>query len=235
MDSKHTILVVDDNRISRRITSSFLKSFDVETYEAVDGEEAIEYIKGITFSAVFMNLYLPNMNGYETTKLIRKLPTNSTVPVIAITSENLDSLTREMVEAGFSDVLSKPFVKASVASFLQSLDQDSNPVFDVEKYKKTYKDVDLQRDIIDTFLNEEESDTKRIEAAFKSKNPDEIYSAVHYLKGSFSYLKASKILIVTQHILDSIKKGDNKEALKNRDKFIEQYKELVNEIKNTKL
>lgn len=231
MDQTHTILIVDDNRISRRITSTFLKSLGISPMEATDGEEAIEFVQGVSFTAVFMNLYLPGINGYETTKKIRQLKINSDVPVIAITTENLGSMSAEMIDAGFTNVLNKPFVKVEVLKVLESLSGDSTPIFDYDKYKKTYKDVSLQNEIIQTFLDEEESDTARIKAAFKTNDPDKIYSAVHYMKGSFSYLKASKILIVTQKILDLIKQGNLPEALKYKEDFFEQYVELVGVLK----
>jgi len=54
------------------------------------------------------------------------------------------------------------------------------------------------------------------------------------MKGSFSYLKAAKILIVTQKILDHIKKGNLVLALKHEQTFKSQYKELVEVLKKQK-
>ena len=231
---KYTVLIVDDNRISRRIASVVLKSLGVTIYEAENGYEAVDFINEFRCTAVLMNLYLPSMNGYETTHKIRELKNNSDVPIIAVTTELVNEMSDEMIEAGFTSVITKPLQKDVVLKLLQSLDKDSTPVFDYEKYVTTYKDVSLQQDIVQTFIDEEKSDTERIHMAFQSGDGDEIYSAVHYMKGSFSYLKATKILIVTQVILDHIKEGNLALALKQEKVFKSQYEELLAELKTYK-
>jgi len=140
----------------------------------------------------------------------------------------------EMIEAGFTSVLTRPLQKDAVLKLLISLTKDSVPVFDYENYSTTYKDVSLQKDIVQTFIDEEVSDTERIYVAFQSGDGDEIYSAVHYMKGSFSYLKAAKILIVTQIILDHIKEGNLTLAFKHEQVFKIQYEELLEELKKHK-
>jgi len=234
LSKKHSVLIVDDNRISRRITSTVLKSLDVSVYEAESGYEAIDFLNEFSCSAVFMNLYLPGMSGFETTVKIRELESNSDIPIIAITTDSFHEMSDEINDAGFTSVLGKPLQKEDVMKLLKSLDKDAFPVFDYEHYRSTYKDVSLQQDIVQTFLDEEESDTKRIQEAFLTGDGDEIYSAVHYMKGSFSYLKAAKILIVTQKILDHIKKGNLVLALKHEQTFKSQYKELVEVLKKQK-
>ena len=231
LSMKHcTVLIVDDSRISRRITSTILRSLGADYIEAKDGLEAVELAEKSNFTAVFMNLYLPGINGFEATKRIRK--SNPKIPIFAITTDKLDDMTQEMKKAGFTDFLQKPFDKDSLLELLKTYNtkEESIPVFDVKKYKSVYPDVELQRDILQTFLDEKDADSKRLEKAFKTKDKDEIYAAIHYMKGSFSYLKASKILVITQSILDELKKGNVNYALKNKDIFLSDYKELVKEL-----
>jgi len=232
MDSirNQTVLIVDDNRISRRITSALLLSLGITVLEAKDGFEAVDIAIHENVTVIFMNLYLPGMSGFETTSEIKE---EKDVPIIAITSEQEETLTDEMIEVGFTSVLNKPLQKEKVLKLLTKLSEkkESLPIFDYEHYKKTFKDVELQKDIIDTFLSEEESDTKRIKEAFKTNDKDEIYSAVHYMKGSFSYLKATRILVLTQSILDRLKLDDLEYAMIHKDEFIKQYQELVRELK----
>lgn len=234
LSKKQSALIVDDNRISRRITSTILKSLDVSVYEAENGYEAIDFLEEFSCTAVFMNLYLPDLNGFETTVRIRELERNNDVPIIAISADSFNKMSQEIIDAGFTTILGKPLQKDEVSKLLKSLEKDTLPVFDYEHYSTTYKDVSLQKDIVQTFLDEEESDTKRIQEAFLSGDGDEIYAAVHYMKGSFSYLKAAKILIVTQTILDHIKKGNLDLALKHELAFKSQYKELVEVLKKHK-
>ena len=82
---------------------------------------------------------------------------NSDVPIIAVTTELVNEMSDEMIEAGFTSVITKPLQKDVVLKLLQSLDKDSTPVFDYVKYVTTYKDVSLQQDIVQTFIDEEKS------------------------------------------------------------------------------
>lgn len=231
---KHiSVLIVDESRISRRITSMFLRSIGVDYVEAKDGIEAVEMAKKKNLTVVFMNLYIPGINGFEATKKIRNGKNNPEIPIYAITTDDLIEMSSDMKQAGFSGVLVKPFDKDEMINLLQSLGQSNGSdlaVFDIKKYREAYSDVELQRDIVQTFLEEKKSDSSRIEKAFSSKDGDQIYSAIHYLKGSFSYLKASKILVITQSILDNLKKGNVSFALDHKNEFIREYKELIAEL-----
>lgn len=227
----YSILIVDDNRISRRITSGVLKSLGVNVFEAENGQEAIDFLKEFRVTAVFMNVSLPGMSGYESTQGIRNLSINNDVPIIAITSEQLVEMSEEMIHIGFTNVLCKPYQIDAIVKLFELFNKDAIPVFDYKQYIKTYKDISLQKDIVQTFIDEEESDTNRINDSFSSRDGEKIYSAVHYMKGSFSYLKASKILIVTQTILDHIREGNLTLALPHEETFKTQYKELVEELK----
>ena len=231
LSMKHcTVLIVDESRISRRITSTILRSLGADYIEAKDGLEAVEKAEKSNITAIFMNLYVPGINGFEATKKIRKK--DKKIPIFAITTDKLDEMTPEMKEAGFTSFLIKPFDKSELLELLKvyNTKDDVLPIFDMKKYKKTYPDVELQRDILQTFLDEKETDTKRIKKAFKSKDIDEIYAAIHYMKGSFSYLKASKILVITQSILDELKKGNLDFALQKKDEFLTDYSDLVKEL-----
>ena len=235
------ILLVDDSSINRRIMSRFLQGMNLEVVEAKDGYEAIELIKDHEFSLVFMDIIMPGIDGYETTKLIRTLPgAKKDIPIIAVTSDSVSSITEKMKTSGMSDVLSKPFSKDqlntlldsyfhTIVNVLQHLDEDLI-IFDKGRFEEFYDDQALRKDIILSFLEEKESDLSRITEAYLSKNNDTIYNALHYLKGSFTYLKATKILHMTQHILDASKDNKIDILLQYEKPFIKYYHKLQNEL-----
>lgn len=225
---KHCILIVDDNRISKRITSAFLGSIGASFEDVSSSADAIEKAKNDKYTAIFMNVVLPKMNGLQATKEIRKF--NKDIFIYAITSDHIDEMTEEMKDAGFTNVVSKPYNKEFVVKLL-SKSNETLPIFDHKQFEQTFKDKELQQDIIDTFLNEEVNDTQRLMTAFETKDNDKIYGAIHYMKGSFTYLKASKILELTQQMLDHLKQDDVTFSLQNKDLFLNLYKELIELLK----
>lgn len=74
---------------------------------AEDGFEALEVLEKESFDLILMDINMPRMNGYETTRLIREK--GITIPVVALTAFDKDEVEKEAFESGMNDVLIKPF------------------------------------------------------------------------------------------------------------------------------
>ena len=102
------VLVVDDSGTMRKIIARSLNALGVtDIVEAGDGSDGLELFKQHTFDAVLTDWNMPRMTGLELLKAIRA--TQSTVPVILITTEAEKGRVLEAVQAGVSDYLVKPF------------------------------------------------------------------------------------------------------------------------------
>jgi CheY-like chemotaxis protein len=77
---------------------------------AVSGANAIEAVNGTQFDMILMDIQLPNMNGYETTKSIRKIEQsrNRKTPIIAITAKIMPDDRAKAFAAGMDDYVAKP-------------------------------------------------------------------------------------------------------------------------------
>jgi two-component system sensor histidine kinase/response regulator len=102
------ILVVDDNKMNLMIASKFLKKWQVEVDEAISGEIAIEMVKNNSYDLIIMDLQMPVMDGFQTTRIIRK--TNPDIPVIALTADAMPEIHNKALAAGMCGYLTKPFV-----------------------------------------------------------------------------------------------------------------------------
>ncbi len=112
------ILLVDDNDINRTITASILTEWGVNVQEAVDGEQAIEIFKESksgSIDMILMDIMMPQMDGFEATKIIRGLdrPDAMPIPIIAMTGNTFEEDIRKSSDVGMNGHLSKP-VKPSV-------------------------------------------------------------------------------------------------------------------------
>lgn len=105
------ILVVDDNKLNLLVVQKQLEFWDFEFETAVNGRDAMARIKEQDFDAVLMDLHMPEMDGIQATREIRKLDgiRYQSLPVIGL-SASAGWFDRESIHsAGFTDLLSKPF------------------------------------------------------------------------------------------------------------------------------
>jgi PAS domain S-box-containing protein len=110
IDLSHTkILIVDDINTNRLLVKNILKSFskDSQIIEAKNGQEAIHLFQNNSLDIIFMDVQMPEMNGYEATIEIRKLEKgNSRVPIIALTAGTVKAEIDECYESGMDDFAS---------------------------------------------------------------------------------------------------------------------------------
>ncbi|MET3112973.1 PAS domain S-box-containing protein [Pedobacter sp. CG_S7] len=104
------ILVVDDNEINVLIAKRILNKWGLLTEVAYSGTEAIAKVKNGLFDLVFMDVKMPDMDGFEATSIIRKLEGDyfKTLPIIALTASSLDDEAVKFKESGMNGHLLKP-------------------------------------------------------------------------------------------------------------------------------
>jgi signal transduction histidine kinase/HPt (histidine-containing phosphotransfer) domain-containing protein/BarA-like signal transduction histidine kinase len=104
---KH-ILVVEDNPTNQEITRVMLESANIEVYIAITGQKAIDVLDKKVFDAVLMDIQMPEMNGFQATKIIRKNSRLQTLPIIAMTAHALKEDEEKCLQAGMDGYLTKP-------------------------------------------------------------------------------------------------------------------------------
>lgn len=100
------VLVVEDNEINRFVAQELLKTLVDDVSYAKDGQEAVELVKKETFDLIFMDLNMPNMDGFEATQLIRK--ENKVIPIVALTAAVLADEVEKALWSGMNGHLAKP-------------------------------------------------------------------------------------------------------------------------------
>lgn len=114
------VLVVDDIKSNRMVAEALLRQEGIEVDSAEDGKRALELLNERSYSAVLMDLRMPEMGGLETTLKIRRLPGNKArVPVIAMTA-NVSAADREDCRlVGMNDFIAKPVNREKLVASLQ--------------------------------------------------------------------------------------------------------------------
>jgi len=103
------ILITDDDVRNIFSLTKALEKYKVEVVLAMDGKQALERMKeNPDIDVVLMDMMMPEMDGYETIKEIRKMPVYSRLPIIAITAKSMIGEREKCISAGASDYISKP-------------------------------------------------------------------------------------------------------------------------------
>lgn len=116
-NKKIRILIADDTDDNRTLFTHYLKNGPYEIIEAENGLEAIDKIKSGQFDIVFMDVQMPEMDGYAATGTIRKWEEethNVHVPIIALTAHALSEDRQKSLRAGCDDHIAKPFKKETL-------------------------------------------------------------------------------------------------------------------------
>ena len=102
------ILLVEDNEMNRDMLSRRLKRKGFELVYAEDGVAAVENAKQHMPALILMDVSLPEMDGLEATKLIKRDPSTANIPIIALTAHAMDGDRERCLAAGCNDYDTKP-------------------------------------------------------------------------------------------------------------------------------
>lgn len=115
----YRILVVEDNKINQVVTKKILESNNFKCTIVEDGYAAINLLENEKFDIVLMDINMPIINGFETTKLIRNKGIN--IPIIALTAFDKQEITEQALSSGMNDIIIKPFEQAKLFQIITNL------------------------------------------------------------------------------------------------------------------
>jgi CheY-like chemotaxis protein len=114
------VLVVDDDARNIFALTSVLENLDMEVFGATNGRQAIETLnKTPGLSAVLMDIMMPEMDGYETIRQIRRDSRFRMLPIVALTAKAMKGDREKCLEAGASDHIAKPVNTEQLLSLLR--------------------------------------------------------------------------------------------------------------------
>ena len=113
LDDKLSILLVEDNELNQRLMKISLARFNYNVTIAVNGLEGVQMFSNQKFDLILMDIMMPVMDGFESTKKIRKIESNNPmlghIPIIAFTANTINNDREKCIKGGMDDILEKPF------------------------------------------------------------------------------------------------------------------------------
>jgi len=225
------VLLVEDNEINQEVAALFLRKAGIDVTIASDGQEAVEWALQHDFDAVLMDIQMPVMDGYEATRIIRKLPAKQNLPIIAMTAAALQHDRDLCLAAGMNDHVGKPVSPDALIDVLikwinpqsppQSIPAFTIPQISASK-KLTEQLTHFQLGDVLTMLSGDEKKLASLLHSFREKfqyadaeihaflDKNEIVEAeryLHTLKGSSGNLGVTPLHKASSALDDELKQG----------------------------
>lgn len=117
---KPLFMIVEDNKVNMLLLKTILKNLYPEStiYGSENGHEALLQFESIIPDLIFMDIQMPVMNGYETTKIVRNTLKGEKIPIIAVTAGAEKEERDKCLLAGMNDYISKPIMKGVIEAIL---------------------------------------------------------------------------------------------------------------------
>lgn len=220
--SKLRILLVEDTEANRRYISVLLGRYGHSITEAENGQLALErFERDGPFDLVLMDVQMPEMDGFEATKAIRKRqdPLRDT-PILGLTGMTAHGDAKLLQQAGMNGYLAKPFKAAQLLEAIADIMTDSTereipPDEPAALTRETVLeqaagDIELLRELIGSMRETAEREWARIERSLKEGDSQTVYQAAHALKGTLGLLGDNTACRLAAHLEDEAKSTSTK-------------------------
>lgn len=206
------ILVVEDMVLNQNLIKKIMQKWNANLEIANNGIEALAKVKKTYFDLILMDIQMPELDGYETTKQIRasEIPHLKTIPIIALTAHASSAEAEKCINLGMNAYLAKPFnvenLKKVITQFTQVNPKAKTSAVKKEagrhyslKYLREHAegDIDFLKEMIQIFLVESPLLIADLNKSIQSKDFQKIKISSHSLKGIFLTLgikKAGKLI-----------------------------------------
>ena len=196
------ILVAEDNVVNQKVAVRILEKLGYRADAVANGQEAITALEQIRYDLVLMDVQMPEMNGFEATRIIRDPGSGvlrHDIPIVAMTAHALKGDRERCLEAGMDDYASKPVTALALSEILDrhlgsaassggvvpELNPSQARPVEIEQIREVADgDIEFERDLIETFLSDSEEQIRGLEIALREQDAEEVRGRAHTIKGS---------------------------------------------------
>jgi CheY-like chemotaxis protein/HPt (histidine-containing phosphotransfer) domain-containing protein len=223
-----SILIVDDNEINQKLLRAYLLAMGFQVFTSKDGYSALNVLGKHPIDLIFLDLHMPVMNGYETTKAIRQLDgRHSQVPIIGLSADGLPKSQQQAIQSGMNEYLVKPIKQDDLQQILGrwfQIPQNGEPA-------QLPPNVISRTDDLRRMLMKEMPDYKlRLLAALDKHDYAEIYQIVHRLAGGSAYCELPELYRISNLLQAAAKRQNAAQIELYSSGLLEQINHLLKDI-----
>ncbi len=206
------VLIAEDGEVNMLLAKTIIKRIAPHSViiDAKNGDLAFKACQEILPDIIFMDIQMPEMNGYDATRKIRALQNDIHIPIIAITAGNVKGEKEKCIAAGMDDFLTKPIIENTVANMFnkwvaviqkRTIPEQSSPEITIRDIHHPFKQLkEFVGDDLDAFQqfllltkNEIQSSLNELEDKFAKKDVMGLKRAGHKLNGTALSVSLEKL------------------------------------------
>jgi CheY-like chemotaxis protein/HPt (histidine-containing phosphotransfer) domain-containing protein len=204
------VLLAEDNPTSRMVTEALLKKLSCKVSIAIDGRDALQKTKANDYDIVFMDCYMPLMDGFQATQRMRRSPKTEELPIIALTASVTAEDRDRSLEAGMNDTIGKPVRISMLAKALERWVPISGvrsmplvstlpppATLDLHMVRQLVsldgEDDDFIRDVMVSYVEQLKDSTKTLGDALDAGDMETVRLTAHSIKGASKQIGAARV------------------------------------------
>ena len=254
------VLVVDDNMVNIQVAGNLLRLFNITVDSAYSGQEAIDRVANRHYDLIFMDHMMPEMDGVEATKIIRRMPGCEDLVIIAL-SANVVAGTRELfLDSGMQDSLSKPIIFKQLSEMLkkwlppekiiltepgQEADQDNDLAYLKQKlhhingldldelFVRNPVGADDYLGLLKTFTLVAGQAENKLTLYQEENRPDELRIEIHGMKSALANIGAFPLSEEAKNMENEMLKGNLSYVNHSLSRFVKELNRLSGLIKQS--
>jgi two-component system, sensor histidine kinase and response regulator len=195
-------LVVDDSEINQLLICKILENQGVTSEVAFNGEEAIQKVAETHYDLIFMDIQMPDVDGYQAAKTIRTMEGRKNLPIIAVTANTMPDDQEKCLQAGMNHYISKPVHAKQIIEIIQilfggdrSVRADDNSLNDSPSrslFDKVHQDLPFMKQMVTNFEDAYHLSLAELRNAIEEQDFQKIYQHAHALRGLSGAIEATK-------------------------------------------
>lgn len=248
------ILLVEDNAINQMVANKMLNRLGYKPDIAANGKEAIDAVKNNSYDIVLMDILMPEIDGLEASRIIRReVPVDNMPVLIAMTANALTGDRKDYIQAGMDDYIPKPVTIQALKQLLEKWQSKVKEKRESDLIKsipgkleftflreesitflndiKSKDDIKFFVEMIEVYINDIPRTIEKIKQSLTKRNFDNLRFYVHKLKGSTLTLGVKNTAEVCMELENaSIKNRMNNEIMFLVNKLVEQVSVISEEL-----
>ncbi len=242
------ILVAEDNLVNQRLMARILRQIGYSADIVRTGKEVLAVMEKNKYDIIFMDVHMPDMDGFEATRrIVNRWKPHERPKIIAVTADALEGDREKSLEAGMDDYLSKPVRLDQVKRVLQlwgkmikntggpSKEKPEKHSSSVEKrLAEMTKETDeaFVRDVIQSYLDHSAKLMDNLLKAAAEPDPQQIVYCAHSLRGSSLTVGAAALAGICQQIEEGIELIPDNDISDLLRRAQEEYRRIVQQLEN---
>lgn len=206
------VLLAEDNEINQQVAQELLLALGLDVVIVNNGREAVEQLQKESFQLVFMDIQMPEMDGFQATEKIRSMPQFDKLPIVAMTAHAMRRDREKCLAAGMNDHIAKPLnpdeLSVMIARWLKAKPQMHNraenqpkldwpeqlPSIDLNAgLSRVMQNQTLYCKLLRDFIQQQPANLQTIEQSLVANDWEQVLYLAHTMKGVAGNIGANEL------------------------------------------